>query len=110
MEGRREHSPQSLEEALVELEERIRRRLQEALGSSTLHFTIVVKASGDEAGISSLSVEVEAVRPGLEGLQDIVDAIVEEEVRRLEERLKTGGSFKSVGRRRGREEVGGDNA
>ncbi|GBF08680.1 hypothetical protein apy_04050 [Aeropyrum pernix] len=109
MEERKEHSTQGLEEALLELEERIRKRLQEVLGSASPHFTILVKASSGEAGITSLSVEVEAVRPGLEGLQDIVDAIVEEEVKRVEQRLKTRGGSKKGGRRGGGRKVGSDN-
>ncbi|MCE4604689.1 MAG: hypothetical protein F7B20_06970 [Aeropyrum sp.] len=89
MEGRREpkvEPPPGLERMLSELEESIGKRLSELLGEASLHYTVTVKADVDSEGIRRLAVEVEAVRPGVEDLRDIVDAIIQEEVRRFEQR------------------------
>ena len=72
--------------ALARAEEEARRLLSRALGERASHYRLVLSASRGPGEVT-LTVDVEAYRPGYEGIDDLVEAVVERAVRVFEEEI-----------------------
>ncbi len=83
VEGREEE----LEEAVLELEERVRGILVKALGHTASQIDVVVSLSHEAGRPVRLEVEVRAYRRGVEDLDALVEAAIHEAVREFERRL-----------------------
>lgn len=83
-EGLRE---EELEEALLRLEERVRRVLVRALGHTASNIDILVKLEHDGGRPRRIVVEVGASKRGARDLDALIEAVIEEAVKRFEEEL-----------------------
>jgi hypothetical protein len=78
---------EELEEALLELEERIRSILVRALGHTASNIEILVSVSHEGGRPARLVVDVRASKRGARDLGPLVEAAIEEAVREFERRL-----------------------
>lgn len=96
---------ETIERALIEAEEAIRRVLERALGSRASDIEITLSVYYDDEGVARLRVDVSASRRGVRELEDIIDAAIQAGVARFEE--ATG--LRGRRRRRGTGEESSDN-